>query len=50
VAAAETSTQSTAFKQAKRDTAKLYFARILPRCLTHQAAIEADVGSLPMLA
>jgi alkylation response protein AidB-like acyl-CoA dehydrogenase len=50
VAAAETSTQSTAFKQAKRDTAKFYFARILPRCLTHQAAIEAGVESLPAIA
>jgi alkylation response protein AidB-like acyl-CoA dehydrogenase len=49
VAAAEAGTQSTAFKQAKRDTATFYFARILPRCLTHQAAIEAGVDSLPTI-
>ncbi|MEO7068369.1 MAG: acyl-CoA dehydrogenase C-terminal domain-containing protein [Rhodanobacter sp.] len=49
VNAAETSAQSTAFKQAKRDTAKFYFARILPRCLTHQAAIEAGVDTLPAI-
>ncbi len=49
VAAAEAGTQSAAFKQAKRDTAKFYFARILPRCLTHQAAIEAGVDSLPTI-
>jgi alkylation response protein AidB-like acyl-CoA dehydrogenase len=49
VAAAETSSQSDAFKQAKRDTAAFYFARILPRCLTHQAAIEAGVASLPSI-
>ncbi|MFC5527243.1 acyl-CoA dehydrogenase C-terminal domain-containing protein [Rhodanobacter ginsengisoli] len=50
VAAAEAGTQSAAFKQAKRDTATFYFARILPRCLTHQAAIEAGVDSLPAIA
>ncbi len=49
VAAAETSSQSDAFKQAKRDTAGFYFARILPRCLMHQAAIEAGVASLPSI-
>ncbi len=50
VAAAEAGAQSAAFRQAKRDTASFYFARILPRCLMHQAAIEAGVASLPELA
>ncbi|WP_266168513.1 acyl-CoA dehydrogenase C-terminal domain-containing protein [Dyella subtropica] len=50
VAAAETSSQSAAFKQAKRDTASFYFARILPRCLMHKAAIEAGVETLPAIA
>ncbi|SFR88537.1 hypothetical protein SAMN05216570_0294 [Dyella sp. OK004] len=50
VAAAETSSQSAAFKQAKRDTANFYFARILPRCLMHKAAIEAGVETLPAIA
>ena len=47
VAATETGNQSEDFKQAKRDTALFYFARILPRCLTHQAALEAGLESLP---
>ncbi len=50
VVAAEASTQSAAFKQAKRDTAAFYFARILPRTLMHQAAIEAGVATLPEIA
>jgi len=50
VAAADASSQSAAFKQSKRDTATFYFARILPRCLVHQAAIEAGVESLPAIA
>jgi hypothetical protein len=49
VAAAEASTQSAAFKQAKRDTAAFYFARILPRTLMHKAAIEAGVNTLPSI-
>ncbi|HEV2679275.1 MAG TPA: acyl-CoA dehydrogenase C-terminal domain-containing protein, partial [Rhodanobacter sp.] len=49
VAATATGAQSAAFKQAKQDTAKFYFARILPRCLTHQAAIEAGVDTLPAI-
>ncbi|TPG11343.1 acyl-CoA dehydrogenase [Rhodanobacter glycinis] len=49
VAAAGAGAQSAAFKQAKHDTAKFYFARILPRCLTHQAAIEAGVDTLPAI-
>jgi len=50
VAAADSGTHSAAFRQAKRDTATFYFARILPRCLTHQAAIEAGVDTLPSIA
>jgi len=49
VAAAEASAQPAAFKQAKRDTAAFYFARILPRTLTHKAAIEAGVATLPAI-
>lgn len=49
VAAAETGSQTEAFKQAKRDTAAFYFARILPRTLVHKAAIEAGVATLPAI-
>jgi len=48
VAAAEVSTRSPAFKQAKRDTARFYFARILPRTLVHAAAIGS--GAAPLMA
>jgi alkylation response protein AidB-like acyl-CoA dehydrogenase len=50
VAAVEKSAQQAAFKQAKRDTAAFYFARILPRTHLHKAAIEAGVGTLPAIA
>jgi hypothetical protein len=50
LAATTTGTQSSTFKQAKRDTASFYFARILPRTLMHNAAIEAGVASLPEIA
>ncbi|WP_201315629.1 acyl-CoA dehydrogenase C-terminal domain-containing protein [Dyella sp. EPa41] len=50
VAALANSGQQESFKQAKRDTAKFYFARILPRCLMHKAAIEAGVDTLPAIA
>lgn len=46
VAGAEAGNTSAAFKQAKHDTAKFYFARILPRCKMHQAGIEAGVETL----
>lgn len=46
VAAAEAGTQSEAFKQAKRDTAAFYFARILPRTLTHKAAMVSGVATI----
>jgi hypothetical protein len=48
VAAAEASTQSQAFKDAKRETARFYFARILPRTLAHAAAIGS--GAAPLMS
>jgi alkylation response protein AidB-like acyl-CoA dehydrogenase len=47
LAATESGGQTVAFQKAKRDTARFYFTRILPRCLGHQAAIEAGVDTLP---
>jgi hypothetical protein len=49
VAAAEASLQSQAFKAAKRETARFYFARLLPRTLAHRAAIESGAASLMAL-
>ena len=49
VAAANASSRSQAFKDAKRDTARFYFARMLPRTLAHKAAIEAGAASLMAL-
>ena len=46
VAAANASDRPQAFKDAKRDTARFYFGRILPRTLAHKAAIEAGAGTL----
>jgi hypothetical protein len=46
VAAADASGQTAAFKQAKRETARFYFARVLPRTLGHAAAIQAGADSL----
>ncbi|MCL1633060.1 acyl-CoA dehydrogenase C-terminal domain-containing protein [Luteimonas sp. SX5] len=48
VAAAEKSSHSEAFKAAKRETARFYFARVLPRTLAHKAAIES--GTAPLMA
>ncbi|MEB1530602.1 acyl-CoA dehydrogenase C-terminal domain-containing protein [Xanthomonas sp. WHRI 7945] len=48
VAAAEASAQSEAFKQSKRETARFYYAKLLPRTLTHAAVIEA--GAEPLMA
>jgi len=48
VAAADASSQPQAFKDAKRETARFYFSRILPRTLAHKAAI--DSGPAPLLA
>ncbi len=46
VVAADASKQSADFKAAKRHTARFFFARLLPRTLTHKAAIEAGTDSL----
>ena len=46
VAAADASQQPDTFKQAKRATARFYFARVLPRTQTHLAAIRAGADSL----
>ncbi len=48
VATAEASAQPEAFKQAKRETARFYFTRILPRTLGHAAAIAS--GAEPLMA
>ncbi|WP_202843910.1 acyl-CoA dehydrogenase C-terminal domain-containing protein [Luteimonas saliphila] len=48
VAAADVSSQPQAFKDAKRETARFYFARLLSRTLAHKAAI--DSGPAPLLA
>jgi hypothetical protein len=50
VAAAEAGGRGAAFKQAKRDAATFYFARILPRIHAHKAGIEAGVATLPEIA
>ena len=46
VAAANAGTQSGDLKTAKRETARFYFARILPRTLAHAAAIRSGVAPL----
>lgn len=46
LASAEAGTASDAFKTAKRETARFYFQRILPRTLVHAAAIRAGKDSL----
>ncbi|HLM54189.1 MAG TPA: acyl-CoA dehydrogenase C-terminal domain-containing protein [Pseudoxanthomonas sp.] len=46
VAAANASARDDAFRQAKLETARFYFARILPRTLAHAAAIESGAASL----
>src|SRR5690606_19518376 len=46
VAASEASTQPEGFKIGKRETARFYFARILPRTLTHAAAMDSGSASL----
>jgi alkylation response protein AidB-like acyl-CoA dehydrogenase len=48
VVAAQASDQSAAFRQAKLETARFYFARILPRTLAHAAAIQS--GAEPLMA
>ncbi|MGY0619044.1 acyl-CoA dehydrogenase C-terminal domain-containing protein [Lysobacter sp. A378] len=49
VAASEGSTQPEGFKAGKRETARFYFARILPRTLAHAAAIDSGSNSLMAL-
>jgi alkylation response protein AidB-like acyl-CoA dehydrogenase len=49
VAAAEQSSRPAEFRQAKRDTATFYFARILPRIYIHKAGIDAGVATLPAI-
>jgi len=46
VAAAQASPHPESFRQAKLETARFYFARILPRTLAHAAAIESGAASL----
>ena len=48
VAAADAGSHGADFKTAKRETARFYFARILPRTLTHAAVIES--GAAPVMA
>ncbi|HET6602746.1 MAG TPA: acyl-CoA dehydrogenase C-terminal domain-containing protein [Xanthomonadaceae bacterium] len=46
VAAADASGHDQAFRDAKRHTARFYFARILPRAVAHGAAIRAGAATL----
>ena len=46
VAAADATPHSDEFRQAKRATARFYFARILPRAQTHAATLRAGIDSL----
>jgi alkylation response protein AidB-like acyl-CoA dehydrogenase len=46
VAAADAGGHPAEFKTAKRETARFYFARILPRTQTHAAAMRSGSGSL----
>lgn len=46
VVAAQASSHPQAFKQAKLETARFYYARILPRTLSHASGISAGAGSL----
>ncbi|MFC4819277.1 acyl-CoA dehydrogenase C-terminal domain-containing protein [Dokdonella ginsengisoli] len=50
VAAADTSKQSQEFRDAKRLTARFYFARILPRIHTHAAAMRSGAANLLEMA
>ena len=47
VAATDASAQSQAFRDTKRETARFYFARILPRTLAHAASIHS--GAAPLM-
>jgi hypothetical protein len=50
VAAADASTHPQAFKDAKRETARFYFARILPRTRSHAEAIASGAAPLMRLS
>ncbi|HEY0180509.1 MAG TPA: acyl-CoA dehydrogenase C-terminal domain-containing protein [Dokdonella sp.] len=50
VAAADASTQSAGFRDAKRHTARFYFARLLPRRHAHAAAIRSGAPTLTAIA
>src|SRR5262249_3325142 len=45
-ARADASAQSADFRESKRQTARFYFARILPRTLAHASALRASLDSL----
>ncbi len=49
VAQSEAGSHPEGFKAGKRETAKFYFARILPRTLMHEAAIRSGSASLMTL-
>jgi len=49
VATADAGAHPDAFKTAKRETARFYFQRILPRTQTHAAAILSGAGNLMAL-
>ncbi|MEP7041724.1 MAG: acyl-CoA dehydrogenase C-terminal domain-containing protein [Dokdonella sp.] len=46
VAAADASSQTQEFRDAKRHTARFYFARLLPRIQMHAAAMRSGAGNL----
>jgi len=46
VVAAEQSSQAQHFKQAKRETARFYYTRILPRTLAHAASVDSGAVTL----
>ncbi|KFL36702.1 acyl-CoA dehydrogenase C-terminal domain-containing protein [Arenimonas donghaensis] len=46
VVAAEAGSHGEGFKAAKRETARFYFARILPRTQAHAAAMRSGAGNL----
>jgi hypothetical protein len=50
VAVADASAHDAGFKAAKRETARFFFARLLPRTRTHAAGIRAGAASLLGLA
>ncbi len=49
VAASEASSQSERFKAGKRETARFYFGRLLPRTLAHAAAVDSGTQTLTTL-